>query len=96
MDSSTPVTPIYEDASAQVDTELGDYWFSLIREKDAADFIGLVDRTLQQFRQKGGGPIFVRISSRCIRYRRIDLREWAEGRLRTSTADRGGDNVSSP
>lgn len=48
-----------------------DYWFQLIDEKPAADFLDLTDRTLQKFRQQGGGPPFVRISSRCIKYRMI-------------------------
>ncbi|MDP6842657.1 MAG: helix-turn-helix domain-containing protein [Rhodospirillales bacterium] len=77
-----------------IDTEAGGFWFGLIDEKEAANFIGLVDRTLQQFRQKGDGPKFVRISSRCIRYRRIDLRAWAEDRLRTSTADMGAEHAA--
>ena len=66
-----------------------DYWYALIDEKAAAEFIGVTDRTMQAFRQRGGGPRYVVISARCIRYRRIELREWAEARLRTSTADSG-------
>jgi|TARA_B100000315_G_scaffold146861_1_gene135801 hypothetical protein len=68
---------------------LADYWFNLICEEIAAEYLDLTKRTLQVWRQKGGGPKFIRISSRCIRYRRIDLRTWAEDRLRTSTADPG-------
>lgn len=64
-----------------------DYWFQLINEKPAADFLDLTDRTLQKYRQQGGGPPFVRISSRCVRYRRVDLRRWAEDRLRSSTSE---------
>ena len=65
------------------------YWYALIDEKAGAEFIGVTDRTMQAFRQRGGGPRYVVISARCIRYRRIELREWAEARLRTSTADSG-------
>ena len=66
-----------------------DYWYGLIDEKAAGSFIGLVPRTMQAMRQRGGGPRYVAISSRCLRYRRIDLREWSEARMRTSTADEG-------
>ena len=66
-----------------------DYWFSLIGEKIAAAFLGLTDRTLQKYRQSGAGPRYVHISSRCLRYRRADLRTWAEARMRTSTSDPG-------
>ena len=63
------------------------FWYELIGEYPAADFVGLKVRTLQGYRYRGGGPDFVRISARCIKYRRIDLLRWAEARLRTSTSD---------
>ncbi len=65
------------------------YWNALINEKAAAEFLGLTDRFMQHRRQQGGGPRYIAISSRCIRYRRIDLRAWSEARLRTSTSDPG-------
>ena len=67
----------------------GDYWHSLIDEKEAASFLKVTPRTMQAFRQRGGGARFVRLSARCIRYRRIDLKAWAEARMRSSTADPG-------
>lgn len=65
------------------------YWNALIDEKEAGDFLDLTARTMQAMRQRGGGPRYIAISSRCIRYRRIDLRAWSEARLRTSTSDPG-------
>ena len=69
--------------------EDADYWYSLITERLAGEFCHLTDRAMQKYRQTGDGPRFVRISSRCIRYRRIDLRAWTESRLRNSTSDAG-------
>ena len=66
-----------------------DYWNSLIDEHAAGAFAGLAHRTMQLMRQRGDGPRFVRLSARCIRYRRIDLKAWAEARMRSSTADPG-------
>ena len=66
-----------------------DYWFALIDEKEAATFYDLTVRTLQKWRQTGGGPPFVRFSSRCVRYTRHGMREHAEERLRSSTSDPG-------
>ena len=71
---------------AEVDA---DYWLSLIDEKVAADFLDVTTRTMQSLRQRGGGPRFMRLSARCIRYTRPDLKAWADERLRTSTADLG-------
>jgi hypothetical protein len=67
-----------------------EYWFGLIDETPAADFLNLSTRQMQGYRYKGGGPIYIRLSPRCIRYRRIDLREWSEGMFRSSTSDQGG------
>ena len=65
------------------------FWFELIDEREAAVFLDLTERTLQKWRQAGSGPKFIRLSARCIKYRRINLREHAEERLVTSTADPG-------
>ncbi len=85
VDSDDVPTPPVEDQ---------DYWFSLINERAAGDFLGLTDRTMQLMRQRGGGPRFSRLSARCVRYRRADLRKWAEDRMRSSTADTGGEAAS--
>ena len=69
------------------------FWFELIKEEVAGAFLGLGMRCMQAYRQRGCGPKYVFISSRCVRYRRIDCREWSEARLRTSTADPGRDAV---
>ena len=77
------------DGSPHGPPDASDYWHALINEKAAADFLGLNNRTLQGFRYRGGGPRYVRISSRCLRYRRVDLHDWAETQIRTSTSDPG-------
>ena len=65
------------------------FWESLIDEKLAANFLNLSPRTLQAKRVSAAGPKFVRLSARCVKYRRCDLRAWLEDRLRTSTSDTG-------
>lgn len=61
----------------------------LLTEKEAAKILGFSIRTLQNWRHRGGGPRFVRVSKGCIRYRREDLEAWVEERLRWSTSDDG-------
>ena len=85
MNSNTEADRTAGDPSQDLPT----FWAALITERDAANFLGLTDRTMQAWRRKGGGPRYVKISSRCIRYRRAELREWADARVRTSTADPG-------
>jgi len=64
-----------------------DYLDCLIREREAAKFLGYNARTLQNWRFRGCGPKFVRVSSRSIRYRRRDLIVWAEERLVYNTSE---------
>ena len=86
---SEPAAAIGMDGSPRGPPDASDYWQALIDEKEAGRFLGLTDRTMQAYRQKGGGCKFIRLSSRCLRYRRIDLKAWADARIRTSTSDPG-------
>jgi predicted DNA-binding transcriptional regulator AlpA len=86
---SDPTAAIGMDGSARGSPDASDYWQALINEKEAGRFLKLTDRTMQSYRRTGDGPRYIRLSSRCLRYRRIDLREWAEARFRTSTSDTG-------
>jgi len=64
-----------------------DYQIKLINEHEAADYIGHSVRALQNWRVRGGGPRFVKISGRSIRYRRCDLNAWIEARLVRNTSE---------
>lgn len=59
----------------------------LVPEMTAAELLGLSIRTLQNWRVRGGGPRFVRISARCIRYRIADIEEWIVSRTCASTSE---------
>lgn len=63
-----------------------DYLDQLINEQAAAHFLGYSVRALQNWRVRGGGPRFVKVSARSIRYRRRDLIEWSEARLVSHTS----------
>ena len=62
---------------------------SLLTEKEAAQLLKFSVRSFQAWRVKGGGPRFVKVSARCVRYRPSDLEAWVEERLRRSTSDQG-------
>ena len=62
---------------------------ALMTEGQAADYLSVAARTLNNWRSRGGGPKFVKVSDRCIRYRRRDLDDWTERRTRRSTSDLG-------
>jgi len=62
-------------------SEERDYLLGMIDEQAAATFLGYTVRALQNWRHRGGGPQYVRVSGRSIRYRRCDLIKWAEARL---------------
>ncbi|WP_425410756.1 helix-turn-helix transcriptional regulator [Hyphococcus sp.] len=65
-----------------------DYLNQLLCEKDAASFLGYTIRALQNWRLRGGGPQYVKISARSIRYRRRDLLAWVESKLQNNTSER--------
>lgn len=58
----------------------------LVNEKEAAQFLGYTIRALQNWRLRGGGPNFVKVSSRSVRYRVSDLSEWVDSRIVNSTS----------
>lgn len=58
---------------------------ALLTEAQAADFLSISMRTLQAWRVRGGGPVFVR-AGRAIRYRRRDLLDWINANTATSTS----------
>lgn len=59
---------------------------SLMNQGEAATYLGLSARTLENWRLKGGGPAFVRMSHRCVRYRLEALNLWLQSREVTSTS----------
>jgi predicted DNA-binding transcriptional regulator AlpA len=58
----------------------------LLTQREAADFLQLSVRTLERYRVSGGGPEYVQISRRCVRYRPEDLNAWVELRRRRNTS----------
>jgi predicted DNA-binding transcriptional regulator AlpA len=59
----------------------------LLAEGQAAEYLGFTQRALQAWRSRGGGPRYVRISSRAIRYRRCDLDAWIVERLHKDASE---------
>jgi hypothetical protein len=49
-------------------------------EGAAGKLIGVVGHTMRKWRQLGIGPEYIRISARCVRYRRSDILRWLESR----------------
>lgn len=62
---------------------------ALLHTSEAAYLLGLSNRTVEALRLRGGGPPFVAVTPKAIRYRRRDIDAFIEERLRTSTSDPG-------
>jgi len=58
----------------------------LLTEKEAAALICYTPRALQNWRVRGGGPKYVRVSARSIRYQRRDVLKWIEERKQSHTS----------
>ena len=65
-----------------------DHLSRLIPETEAAEFLGYTVRALQNWRLRGGGPNFIKVSRRSVRYRRRDLIAWADDRLCANTSEK--------
>jgi len=50
--------------------------------------MNVTPRALQSWRYKGGGPAFIRISARCVRYRRSDIDKWLSDRVAHNTVEK--------
>ena len=59
----------------------------MFNEREAAVYLGLSPATLATWRSRGGGPCFVRYSSRCIRYDRVELDEFKRRRMARNTKE---------
>lgn len=58
-----------------------------IDEKRASEYLGISPRTLQGYRTKGGGPEFIKINHKVVRYKIADLIKWTEIRKRKNTSN---------
>jgi predicted DNA-binding transcriptional regulator AlpA len=77
MSANAPVSP------ATVHSERD----RLMLEREAAALLGYSPRALQNWRLRGGGPVFVKVSGRSIRYQNSDLMAWIAAKRRARTAD---------
>jgi len=57
----------------------------LLQTEEAARIIGVSKATLETWRSRGGGPVFVKYS-RAVRYRREDLSKFIGDHLQENTS----------
>lgn len=63
-----------------------EYLDQLLNEQEASRMLGFTIRALQNWRVRGGGPQYVKISKRSVRYRRRDLLAWVNKHLKANTS----------
>lgn len=59
---------------------------ALLTEREAATYLGMSVRTLQDRRVRGGGCPYIKLGM-SVRYRRTDLDAWIESNLRHHTSE---------
>lgn len=59
---------------------------TLIDERDLSRMLGVSVRTVQSWRVKGGGPVFLKINNRLVRYRQSDVDVWLISLTATNTS----------
>lgn len=60
---------------------------AVMKTGEAAAYLGLSESLLNKLRLTGGGPTFVRLAGRSIRYRRADLDAWVAASAKASTSE---------
>lgn len=58
----------------------------LMTTQEAAAYVRLSPSLLNKLRLTGGGPVFVRLAGRAIRYRQSDLDAWVAASAMASTS----------
>ena len=61
----------------------------LMKENEAAKYLGMSLSWMQRSRWDGSGPPFVKLNH-AVRYRQSDLEAWIEARLQRSTSETRG------
>jgi hypothetical protein len=54
----------------------------MLDQRQVADVLKVSSRCIENWRHRGFGPAFIRVSSRAVRYRAEDLNQWIEGMTR--------------
>ena len=65
---------------------------NMFRTKEAAGYIGLEKSTLEAWRCRGGGPVFLKLG-KAVRYRKEDLDSFVNSHARTNTSQRSEGGV---
>lgn len=78
-------TPIEEPGGRPIPEHPG----ALLYTVEAAFLLGLSPRTVEALRLRGGGPPYIQVTPKAVRYRRRDLDAWITARSRKSTSDPG-------
>ena len=72
----------------QNEIKLGEeYLDQLLTETETAEVLSFSVYALRNWRVRGGGPKFVKVSQRSVRYRRRDLNSWAIKLLKNNTSE---------
>jgi predicted DNA-binding transcriptional regulator AlpA len=59
----------------------------LLTTAQTASLLGVSLQWMEIGRSRGYGPHFTKLSPRCVRYRRVDIRAWLRSRTHASTAE---------
>ena len=65
-DTTLPQTPVHDISLEDLDEPNLSFWFELIDEGAAANFLGVSTWTVHSWRSRGDSPVLLRLTSRCI------------------------------
>lgn len=62
---------------------------ALLTPRQAAEFLGVPEGTLAQWRSQRRGPPYIKLEARLVRYRAADLETWLSDRTVQMEVDNG-------
>ena len=79
------------DVSAEMSAgrPIPDHPDALLFTAEAAFLLGVSPRTLECWRLRGGGPPYVCVTPKAVRYSRVRLEDFVAARIKRSTKDPG-------
>lgn len=64
-----------------------EHFTGYLSPESAGRFLSISVKELERLRREGGGPLFVKLGRRTVRYAVIDLRTWADQFKYANTAE---------
>ncbi|WP_247878192.1 helix-turn-helix domain-containing protein [Azospirillum sp. TSO22-1] len=90
------MTDMTDAAVTAASTTSGGTMEGLLTPESAAILLGVAPATLEAWRRQGTGPVFVKLGTRMVRYRRVDVEAFIAAKLFQNTVQARQQPMAAP